>query len=228
MAPAKGPRSKTVVDPPVMDPPATDPPAIDLPAADGAKGVAADAPTLPSDKLSKPAGDNATNGSGTAESVSNINAAGSSGLTVNDKANDTQSPIIDNDGFIEDDSDEEMEVDLDLEATIQLRTTLILLFPINLVVAKETASIIDAVKMLIKRGWNAELSAEAQTSTKFQVLSPDYVAKTRFGRLLVSFTLQSDAETVKTKEVLYQRINGAGRSGCARKAAATKHTRNVS
>ncbi|CAI5487562.1 unnamed protein product [Closterium sp. Naga37s-1] len=161
------------------------------------KPVAVDPPV---DPLVKPAGDKAMGASDSISSTVNNLAAGSSGLSVEEKA-------VDDDGFIDDDSDVEMEIDLEKESALKLRSALILLFPVNLVAAKEVASIIDVVSMLIKCGWNAELSAEAQTTTKFQELLPAYVVKVRFGRLLVSFTLHEDAETVKRKEVLYQRIN---------------------
>ncbi|CAI5501187.1 unnamed protein product [Closterium sp. Naga37s-1] len=191
MAHPKNTRSKLIMDQAAADGGA-------IPPVDPLVKPAAVDPSV--DPLVKPAGEKALGASDSISSTVNNTTAGSSGLSVEEKA-------VDADGFIEDDSDVEMEIDLDKESAHKLRSTLIMLFPVNLVVAKEVASIIDAVSMLIKRGWNGELSAEAQTTTKFQELLPAYVAKVRFGRLLVSFTLQEDAETVKRKEVLYQRIN---------------------
>ncbi|CAI7888086.1 unnamed protein product [Closterium sp. NIES-53] len=128
-------------------------------------------------------------------------SAGSSGLSVADKA-----VIVDEDGFI-DNSDDEMELDLALEAESRLRTAIVLLIPFAL--KKEFACIVDTVRMLIKHGWNAELSAEASTtSTKFQELPTIYITKERYSGLQISFLNESDAETVKRKDVLYKQLKG--------------------
>ncbi|CAI7879940.1 unnamed protein product, partial [Closterium sp. NIES-54] len=149
-------------------------------------------------------------GSKDTSSSSVINgAAGSSGLSDKEKADTaTHGQEPDEDGFIDDDSDGELELDLEKESTIRLRTTIILLLPMK--IAGEIASVIDAVTMLIKRGWSADLSVEARTTTKFQGQLPAYVAKVRYGRVMVSFTLEEDAEKVKRKEVVYQSLSLKG------------------
>ncbi|CAI5974965.1 unnamed protein product [Closterium sp. NIES-65] len=61
----------------------------------------------------------------------------------------------------------------------------------------------------MKRGWNAELSAHVLLTAKFQVLNPIYIAKVLYCRLQISFSLDDDAECVRSKEVVYQRLNGS-------------------
>ncbi|CAI7818907.1 unnamed protein product [Closterium sp. NIES-53] len=188
----RGSRSKAVIDPPASS-------AVDNDV------TTTDAPALMTNKGSNFNFEDAANSQP---------VAGGSGLTVADKVADNADkgkaasvdPSIDDDGFI-DDSDDDMEMDLSLEAECRLRTAIILLIPFAL--HKEISGIIFAIRMLIKRGWNAELSTEASTpSTKFQGLPAAYFAKEHFCRLQVSFVLESDADVVKRKDVMYQRLKG--------------------
>ncbi|CAI5493877.1 unnamed protein product [Closterium sp. Naga37s-1] len=136
--------------------------------------------------------------------------ASGSGLSAQEKASTkaiaSGSVLTDEDGFLDDDFDDDMVVDLDKEASTMLRSTAILLIPF--VLAQEISCIIDAVKMLMKRGWYSELSQNVLQTVKFQVLQPAYIAKVRYCRLQASFILESDAVWVAKKEVVYQALNG--------------------
>ncbi|CAI5975630.1 unnamed protein product [Closterium sp. NIES-65] len=147
----KGQRSRPALDPPpsteALDP-LTDPP------TESAAG---------STKTSVPAvNDN--------DSVS-ASAASGSGLSASDKATIPSFGVADDDGFMDDDSDDEMLIDLVKEA-------------------------------------GSQLSADVVKTTKFQELQTAYIAKMRYCRLQVSFTLESDAARVRQKEVIYQSLKG--------------------
>ncbi|CAI5498393.1 unnamed protein product [Closterium sp. Naga37s-1] len=74
--------------------------------------------------------------------------AGSSGLTIEEKLK-ALATIAADDSFIEDDSDEELEIDTTKSAYPHLRFTAILLFPV--IPSREVASVIVTVRMLMKR-----------------------------------------------------------------------------
>ncbi|CAI7812957.1 unnamed protein product [Closterium sp. NIES-53] len=132
----------------------------------------------------------------------NVSKPGGSGLSVADKA------AMDEDGYLDKDSDDEMLIDLDKEAASLLRSVVILLIPMML--EKEVSCVIETVKALIKRGWYTDLSDEPAPTTKFQELLPAYVAKTRYCRLQVSFLNESDALWVQKKEAVYQPLANMG------------------
>ncbi|CAI5509807.1 unnamed protein product [Closterium sp. Naga37s-1] len=181
--PPKNQRSKTVVDTPVVT------------ANDDVSVVNDDVP--------------ANGGINEEATVVNEPVAGSSGLSVEEKATMDQSSPQSSDAvedYEDEDTDDEMEVDTDKEDVSRLRSTAILLLPF--ILSQEVACVIDAVKMLMKRGWYAELSVNALSTAKFQVLQPSYIAKVRYCRLQISFLLDMDVETVMRKEVVYQRLNG--------------------
>ncbi|CAI5522825.1 unnamed protein product [Closterium sp. Naga37s-1] len=190
MAPAKGPRSKVVLDPPAAPGDPFAPPVVD-----------ADKPAK--DQVSE--GGNGNNDNEIPSSHMDNTEAGGSGLTMAERQSVQAHGSVE-EILLEDDSDDEMEVDHDKEAAMNFRTTVILLLPF--VLAQEVACVMDTVKMLMKRGWNAELSLHAWSTTKFQELQALYIAKVRYCRLQLSFLLERDAEICTSKEVVYQRLNG--------------------
>ncbi|CAI6011425.1 unnamed protein product [Closterium sp. NIES-65] len=131
--------------------------------------------------------------------------AGSSGLTIEEKLQVLAS-VASDDTFIEDDSDEELDIDTTNNAHPHLRFTAILLFPV--IPSREVASVILAVRMLMKRVWTNLLTDDVLASVKFQELSPTWVAKSRYSRLQVSFLHESDAVKIKQTAVEHKRQNG--------------------
>ncbi|CAI7776726.1 unnamed protein product [Closterium sp. NIES-53] len=79
----------------------------------------------------------------------NVSKPGGSGLSVADKA------AMDEDGYLDEDSDDEMLINLDKEAASWLRSVVILLIPMML--EKEVSCVIETVKALIKHGWYTDL-----------------------------------------------------------------------
>ncbi|CAI6008739.1 unnamed protein product [Closterium sp. NIES-65] len=76
------------------------------------------------------------------------NVAGSSGLTVEEKSQANQAyqaPLAAIDDFLEDDSDEELDIDIAKEDAFRLRFTTILLIP--MVLSQETKALIAAVRL---------------------------------------------------------------------------------
>ncbi|CAI6005339.1 unnamed protein product [Closterium sp. NIES-64] len=131
--------------------------------------------------------------------------AGSSGLSVEEKLKALATVAAD-DSFIEDDSDEELEIDASKGISPHLRSTVILLFPV--IPSHEVASVILTVRTLMKRVWANLLSDDVLATVKFQELLPASVAKTRYSRLQVSFLRDSDAVNIKQTSVDHKRPNG--------------------
>ncbi|CAI5522922.1 unnamed protein product [Closterium sp. Naga37s-1] len=80
-----------------------------------------------------------------------LSVPGGSGLSVADKA------AMNADGYLDEDSDDEMLIDLDKEAASRLRSVIILLIPMML--EKEVSSVIETVKALIKRATSLKASS---------------------------------------------------------------------
>ncbi|CAI5486617.1 unnamed protein product [Closterium sp. Naga37s-1] len=131
--------------------------------------------------------------------------AGSSGLSVEEKLKALATVAAD-DSFIEDDSDEELEIDASKGISPHLRSTVILLFLV--IPSHEVASVILTVRTLMKRVWANLLSDDVLATVKFQELLPAFVAKTRYSRLQVSFLRESDAVNIKQISVDHKRPNG--------------------
>ncbi|CAI5496606.1 unnamed protein product [Closterium sp. Naga37s-1] len=164
-----------------------------------------DAPAGGGDPASK-----STPGKGT-EVVDNLPAeaevtAGVSGLTIEEKLHALAATVVSDDTFLEDDSDEELEIDTTKSTHPHLRFTAILLFPV--IPSREVASVILTVRMLMKRVWSNLLTDDVLASVKFQELTPAWVAKARYSRLQVSFLHESDAVKIKQTAVEHKRQNG--------------------
>ncbi|CAI5514422.1 unnamed protein product [Closterium sp. Naga37s-1] len=132
-------------------------------------------------------------------------SARGSGLSLEEKLRSLRTSTHDS-GFIEDESDEELEVEVRTEAFNRIRYTTILLLPVAL--ALEVASVITTVWTLMRRVWSSTLSDGAIDLAKFQELLPAYVAKTRYRRLQVSLLREEDIMSIRSKEVDYARPNG--------------------
>ncbi|CAI7909362.1 unnamed protein product, partial [Closterium sp. NIES-53] len=164
----------------------------------------------PSSPASAPASsDPAGKGKGSVEDSGNVthaeDTASGSGLSLEEKLHSLHTAAPDS-GFLEDDSDEELEVDVRTEAFNHVRCTAILLLPVAL--ALEVASVITTVRTLMRRVWSSTLSDGAADSAKFQELLPAYVAKTRYSRLQVSLLREEDIRSIRSREVDYTRLNG--------------------
>ncbi|CAI5515287.1 unnamed protein product [Closterium sp. Naga37s-1] len=131
--------------------------------------------------------------------------ASGSGISLEEKLRSLRTTVPDS-GFIEDDSDKELEVEVKTESFHSIRYTAILLLPVAL--ALEVASVITTVRTLLKRVWSSMLSDGAYKMAKFQELLPAYVAKTRYSRLQVSLLREDDIMSIRSKEVDYTRPNG--------------------
>ncbi|CAI6004563.1 unnamed protein product [Closterium sp. NIES-65] len=131
--------------------------------------------------------------------------AGSSGLTLEEKLK-ALATVVSDDSFIEDDSDEELDIDATKSSYPHLRFTAILIF--SVIPSREVASVILTVKTLMKRVWSNLLTDDVLASVKFQELLPAIVAKTRYSRLQVSFLHESDAVNIKQTTVEHKRQNG--------------------
>ncbi|CAI7928560.1 unnamed protein product [Closterium sp. NIES-54] len=151
----------------------------------------------------------ASKGKGKVEDSGNVThadaTASGSGLSLEEKLRSLRTAAPDS-GFLDDDSDEELEVDVRTEAFNHVRYTAILLLPVAL--ALEVASVITTVWTLMRRVWSSTLSNGAADSAKFQELLPAYVAKTRDSRLQVSLLHEDDIRSIRSKEVVYTRPNG--------------------
>ncbi|CAI6003908.1 unnamed protein product [Closterium sp. NIES-64] len=146
----------------------------------------------------------------TAESDSKVmdNVAGSSGLTVEEKNQAYQAyqaPSAAADEFLEDDSDEELEIDIAKEDAFRLRFTAILLIPMTL--SQEIKAIIAAVRILMTKVWSSSLTENAGVTANIQEMTPGFVAKTQFCRLQISFLDERDAHHIKFHVFEYQRSN---------------------
>ncbi|CAI5940392.1 unnamed protein product [Closterium sp. NIES-65] len=139
-------------------------------------------------------------------SVSAAGAAGSSGLTVEEKSQLHQSVVVDEEEFLEDDSDEELDIDIAKEDAFRLRFTVILLIP--MVLSQEIKAIISAVRLLMSKVWCSSLTANAGITTNIQEMTSGYVAKTRFCRLQISFLDERDAHHIKSHVFEYQKAHG--------------------
>ncbi|CAI5960168.1 unnamed protein product [Closterium sp. NIES-64] len=139
-------------------------------------------------------------------SVSAAGAAGSSGLTVEEKSQLHQSVVVDEEEFLEDDSDEELDIDIAKEDAFRLRFTVILLIP--MVLSQEIKAIISAVRLLMSKVWCSSLTANAGITTNIQEMTSGYVAKTRFCRLQISFLDERDAHHIKSHVFEYQKPHG--------------------
>ncbi|CAI7739994.1 unnamed protein product [Closterium sp. NIES-54] len=159
----------------------------------------------PAPAASEPAG----KGKGSAEVSGNVthaeDTASGSGLSLEEKLRSLRTAAPDS-GFLEDDSDEELEVNARTEAFNHVRYTAILLLPVAL--ALEVASVITTVRTLMRRVWSSMLSDGAADSAKFQELLPAYVAKTRYSRLQDSLLREEDIMSIRSREVDYTRPNG--------------------
>ncbi|CAI6008857.1 unnamed protein product [Closterium sp. NIES-65] len=131
--------------------------------------------------------------------------AGCSGLSIEEKLQ-ALATVVSEDTFIEDDSDEELEIGTTKSAHPHLRFTAILLFPV--IPSREVASVILTVRMLMKCVWSNLLTDDVLASVKFHELTPAWVAKTRYSRLQVSFLHESDAVKIKQTAVEHKRKNG--------------------
>ncbi|CAI7796479.1 unnamed protein product, partial [Closterium sp. NIES-53] len=161
----------------------------------------------PSSPASAPtSSDPAGKGKGSVEDSGNVthaeDTASGSGLSLKEKLHSLHAAAPDS-GFLEDDSDEELEVDVRTEAFNHVRCTAILLLPVAL--ALEVASVITTVRTLMRRVWSSTLSDGAADSAKFQELLPAYVAKTRYSRLQVSLLREEDIRSIRLREVDYTR-----------------------
>ncbi|CAI7864397.1 unnamed protein product [Closterium sp. NIES-53] len=149
----------------------------------------------------------ASKGKGKVEDSGNVThadaTASGSGLSLEEKLRSLRTAAPDS-GFLDDDSDEELEVDVRTEAFNHVRYTAILLLPVAL--ALEVASVITTVWTLMRRVWSSTLSNGAADSAKFQELLPAYVAKTRDSRLQVSLLHEDDIRSIRSKEVVYTLI----------------------
>ncbi|CAI5528294.1 unnamed protein product [Closterium sp. Naga37s-1] len=174
------------------------PPTVDAPSS---SPVSAPAPA-PSDSARK--------GKGKVEDSGNVThaeaTASGSGVSLEEKLRSLCKSAPDS-GFLEDDSDEELEVEVKTEAFNHVCFTAILLLPVDL--SLEVASVITTVRTLMRRVWASTLSDGAAESAKFQELLPAYVAKTRYSRLQVSLLREDDIVRIRSKEVDYARPNGA-------------------
>ncbi|CAI5488878.1 unnamed protein product [Closterium sp. Naga37s-1] len=175
---------------------------LELPSMSSGAATSSPVPALAS---SDPAG----KGKGKVEETGNVTyaeaTASGSGLSLEEKLRSLRTAAPDS-GFLEDDSDEELEVDIKTEAFNHVRYTAILLLPMAL--SLEVASVITTVRTLMKRVWSSMLSDGAADSAKFQELLPAYVAKTRYSRLQVSLLREDDIMSIRSKEVEYTRPNG--------------------
>ncbi|CAI5976173.1 unnamed protein product [Closterium sp. NIES-65] len=130
--------------------------------------------------------------------------ARSSGLAPAEKA--TTACQLSADGFLEDDSDEELDIDIQQEAAARLRFTAILLVPFML--QQELGAVINMVWTLLRKVWISSLTEGATDTASVQTLPATYVVKQHFCRLQLSFLREEDAIAVRTKTVEYQRPKG--------------------
>ncbi|CAI5938695.1 unnamed protein product [Closterium sp. NIES-64] len=131
--------------------------------------------------------------------------AGNSGLTLEEKLK-ALATVASDDFFIDDDSDEKLDIMATKSSYPHLRFTAILLFPV--IPSREVASVILTVKTLMKRVWSNLLTGDVLVSVKFQELLPAFVTKTRYSRFQVSFLHEADVVSIKQTAVEHKRQNG--------------------
>ncbi|CAI5518934.1 unnamed protein product [Closterium sp. Naga37s-1] len=164
----------------------------------GSKKTPVDVPDA-SDPL-LPSGDPA---SGTSNGKDTEQPASGSGLSVAEKAAMSSLKQQDDD-FIDDDSDDELELDITCDLLARIRYTAILLVPFFL--QPELGSVILTVRTLLKKVWSSALSPGAADGAKIQILQPAFVARTKYCRLQLSLLREDDIVIVRQKVVDYQRL----------------------
>ncbi|CAI5514381.1 unnamed protein product [Closterium sp. Naga37s-1] len=112
----------------------------------------------------------------------------------------TSSKMID---FIDDDSDDELDLDITCDLLTRIRYTAILL--VTFFLQPELGSVILTVRTLLKKVWSSALSPGAADGAKIQTLQPAFVARTKYCRLQLSLLREDDIDTVRQKVVDYQR-----------------------
>ncbi|CAI5485743.1 unnamed protein product [Closterium sp. Naga37s-1] len=138
-------------------------------------------------------------------STLHVPVAGSSGLSVQDKMQSSQPATMAEQQFLEDDSDEELDIDIAKDDAFRLRYTAILLIP--MVLSQEIIAIIAAVRLLMQKVWCSSLTPNAGVTENIQEMTPGFVAKTRFCRLQISFLDERDAHHIKSHVFEYQKTN---------------------
>ncbi|CAI7866058.1 unnamed protein product [Closterium sp. NIES-54] len=154
--------------------------------------------TLPSPDAS--AGVNSGAGDASTQPVWSVAGAGSSGLTPAEKA--TTKAQLSSDGFLEEDSDEELDIDIQQEVAAHLRFTAILLVPFML--QQELGAVINTVQTLLRKVRSSSLSAGVAEATTIQTRPATFVAKQHFCRLQISFLQEEDAVSVRSNVAEYQ------------------------
>ncbi|CAI7866992.1 unnamed protein product [Closterium sp. NIES-53] len=117
---------------------------------------------------------------------------GSSCLSV---ASNVASSKQQDDDFIDDESDDKLDLDIMCNLLTRIRYTAILLVPFFLQL--ESGSIISSMPMLLKRVWSSDLSLGATDSAKIQTLQPAFVARTKYCCLQLSLLREEDIEIVR-------------------------------
>ncbi|CAI5479577.1 unnamed protein product [Closterium sp. Yama58-4] len=102
---------------------------------------------------------NGDNGSSAVNNLTADSAANNTSVTAGASRDQAASSelLTDADGFIDEGSDDELELDLSTEVAATLRSTVVLLIPF--ILHLEIACVLDALKMLIKRAASMKASA---------------------------------------------------------------------
>ncbi|CAI6011230.1 unnamed protein product [Closterium sp. NIES-65] len=108
-------------------------------------------------------------------------------------------------GYTSDDPDEEADPEALSIIASKLKYTLTLLVPFRH--ESEVPRTADTIVAHLDH-WKEDLSAEAQTTTTCQKLTPAYLSKTCFGRLQVVFTSKDDAYYVKQRKIKHVTLKG--------------------
>ncbi|CAI5506653.1 unnamed protein product [Closterium sp. Naga37s-1] len=108
-------------------------------------------------------------------------------------------------GYLSDDPDEGADPESLSIVASKLKHTLTLLVPFRH--ESEVPRTADSVAAHLDH-WKDDISKEAQTTTKFQKLTPMYLSKTHFGRLQVVFTSEDDAYYVRQRKVEHVTLKG--------------------
>ncbi|CAI5984022.1 unnamed protein product [Closterium sp. NIES-64] len=116
-------------------------------------------------------------------------------------------PVVEDEdeGYIIDDPDEEADHEALSTIASKLKYTLTLLVPFRH--ESEVPRTADAVAAHLDH-WKEDFSAEAQTTTTSQKLTPAYLSKTCFGRLQVVFTSEDDAYYVRQRKIEHVTLKG--------------------
>ncbi|CAI5974057.1 unnamed protein product [Closterium sp. NIES-65] len=195
--PPKSRSTKAPVDVTLPDDLSTDPIVTPIPAGvSSGEQDTADAVNKPDDNAS---------GHGPVSITTATAVAESSGLSVEEKCQTHQASSPAAVDFLEDDSDEELEIDIAKEDAFRLRFTAILLIP--MVLSQEIKAIIAAVRLLMTKVWSSSLTENAGVTANIQDMAPGWVAKTRFCRLQISFLDERDAHHIKFHVFEYQKAN---------------------